>query len=167
MSATSPSHSSAIIGHSVSEPSSGRSHSTSENLTENDAGIAVSVPNSRQRGVWVVANSVLPTNLSAELEKCAPSRECETKCDKAYYRCPVRNRFKCPFVHRTIKEEETGPIIIESNGSKHKHDDSSEQSIRGLSTKVRDNIMDIAKFNLKAPNITSKITCPTVQLCWG
>jgi MULE transposase domain/SWIM zinc finger len=149
MSATNPSHSSAIIGHSVSEPSSGRSHSSSENLAENDAGIAVSAPNLRQRGVWVVANSVLPTNLSAELEKYAPSRVCETKCDKTYYRCPMRNRFKCPFVLRTIKEEETGSIIIESNGSKHKHDDSSEQFIRGLSTKVKENIMDIAKFNLK------------------
>ena len=142
MSATNPSHSSAIIGHSVSEPSSGRSHSPSESL-------AVSAPNLRQRGVWVVANSVLPTNISSELEKYAPSRVCETKCDKTYYRCPMRNRFKCPFVLRTIKEEETGSIIIESNGSKHKHDDSSEQFIRGLSTKVKENIMDIAKFNLK------------------
>jgi hypothetical protein len=82
MSATNPSHSSAIIGLSVSEPSSGRSHSPSQNLAENDAGIAVSAPNLRQRGAWVVANSVLPTNLSAELEKSAPNRVCETKCDK-------------------------------------------------------------------------------------
>jgi hypothetical protein len=49
MSATNPSHSSAIIGHNVSEPSSGRSQSPSENLAENDAGIAVSAPNIRQR----------------------------------------------------------------------------------------------------------------------
>jgi hypothetical protein len=118
MSATYPSHSSAIIDHSVGEPSSGRFHSPSENLAGNDAGIAVSDPNLRLRGVWVVANSVRPTNLSAELEKYAPSRVCETKCDKTFYRCPMRNRFKCSFVFRTIKEEETGSIIIESNGSK-------------------------------------------------
>jgi hypothetical protein len=79
MSATNPSHSSAIIGHSVSEPSSSRTHFPSENLAENDEGIAVSAPNLRQRGVWVVANSVLPTSISAELQKYAPSRVCEKK----------------------------------------------------------------------------------------
>jgi hypothetical protein len=73
MSATNPSHSSAIIGHSVSEPSSGRSYSSSENLAENDAGVAVSAPNLRQRGVWVVVDSVIPTNISTELEKYAQS----------------------------------------------------------------------------------------------
>jgi hypothetical protein len=61
----------------------------------------------------------------------------------------MRNRYKCPFVRRTIKEEETGSIIIETNGTKHIHDDSSEQFISGLSTKVKESIMDIAKFNLK------------------
>jgi hypothetical protein len=61
----------------------------------------------------------------------------------------MRNRFKCPFVLQTIKEEERGSSIIETNGIKHIHDDSSEQFIRGLSTKVKESIMDIAKFNLK------------------
>jgi hypothetical protein len=42
MSSTNPSHSSSIIGHSVREPGSGRSHSPSDNLAENDPGIAVS-----------------------------------------------------------------------------------------------------------------------------
>jgi MULE transposase domain len=149
MSATNPSHSSAIIGHSVSEPSSGRSHSPSGNMAENDAGIAVSAPNLRHRGVWVVANSLIPTNLPAELEKYAPSRVYETKCDKTYYSCPMRNRFKCPFVLRTIKEEEMGSIIIETSDTKHIHDDSGERFIRELSTKVKESIMDIAKFNLK------------------
>jgi hypothetical protein len=73
MSATNSSHSSAIIGHSLSESSSGRSHSPSENLAENDAGVAVSAPNLRKRGAWVVVNSVIHTNISTELEKYAPS----------------------------------------------------------------------------------------------
>jgi hypothetical protein len=124
-------------------------HFATENLAENDADIAFSAPILRQRRVWAVASSLLPTNLPAELKKYAPSRVYETKCDKTYYRCPMRNRFKCPFVLRTIKEEETGSIIIESNGTKNKHDDSSEQFIRGLSTKVKESIMDIVKFNLK------------------
>jgi hypothetical protein len=118
-------------------------------MAEIDAGIAISTSNLRHRRVWVVANSVIPTNIPAELEKYAPSRVCETKCDKTYYRCPMRNCFKCPFVLRTIKEEETGSIVIEINGTKHIHDDSSEQFIRGLSTKVKESIVDIAKFNLK------------------
>jgi hypothetical protein len=76
----------------------------------------------------VVTNLVLPANIPAELKN-TPSRVCETKCDKTYYRCPMRNRFKSPFVRRTIKEEETGSIAFESNGTRHNHDDYSEQYI--------------------------------------
>jgi hypothetical protein len=62
-------------------------------------------------------------DLENELEAYAPLIKCETKCEKTYYKCPIRNRFECPMIVRTVREVVTGSILIESCAMSHCHDD--------------------------------------------
>jgi hypothetical protein len=95
-----------------------------------------------------VEKSLSLAELENELEAYAPIIKCETKCEKTYYKCPIRNRFECPMVVRTVREVLTGLILIETCAMSHCHHDSNEKFQRGLSVLVQESIREIAKFNV-------------------
>jgi hypothetical protein len=54
--------------------------------------------------VWTQKKSVHPSSLDAELEEFGLLTKCETKSEKTYYWCPMRKRFGCGMVVRTVRE---------------------------------------------------------------
>jgi hypothetical protein len=90
-----------------------------------------------------VEKSICLEDLENELEAYAPVKKCETKCEKTYYKCPMRNRFECPMIVRTVREVVTGSILIETCVMSHCHDDSNEKFQRGLSFRVQESIREI------------------------
>jgi MULE transposase domain len=116
------------------------SSSTSDERAEN-------IQTRRRRPTWTTEKSVHPSDLEAELEEFGPLKKCETKCDKTYYRCPLRKRFACAMVIRTVREVATGYIAIETCASSHSHNESNERFRRGLSHAVKEGIHEITKFN--------------------
>jgi MULE transposase domain/SWIM zinc finger len=98
---------------------------------------------------WLVETAVHPLHLDSEIEKFGPLTRTETKCDKTYYRCPFSKRFGCPMIIRTMREVQSGQILIESCGLEHSHEASNERFTRGLSQEVKERIEEITKFNLR------------------
>jgi hypothetical protein len=138
--------------------------STSSSSEERDA----NVQTKRRHVVWTTEKSVHPSSVDAELEEFGPLKKCETKCEKTYYRCPMRKRFGCGMVIRTVREVVAGYIAIETSGSSHSHRDSDEQFDRGLSNAVNERIDEITKFNhrirpkpLQKALITAPFNFPT------
>jgi hypothetical protein len=84
--------------------------------------------------------SIRLEDLENELEAYAPLIKCETKCEKAYCKCPRRNRFQSPMIVRTVREVVTGSILIETCAMSHCHGDSNEKFQRGLSFRVQESI---------------------------
>jgi hypothetical protein len=117
--------------------------STSSTLEE----FGANVQSKRRRVVWTTKKSFHPSSLDAELEEFGPLTKCETKCEKTYYRCPMRKSFGCGMVVCTIREVMTGYVAIETSGSSHSHSATDEQFDRGLSNAVKESIDDITKFN--------------------
>jgi hypothetical protein len=100
-----------------------------------------------------VEKSVSLEDLEKELEAYTPITKCETKCDKTYDMCPMRNRFECPMVVRTVREVVTSLILIETCAMSHCHDDSNEKFRRGLSVLVQEIIREITKFNVNIKHV--------------
>jgi hypothetical protein len=117
--------------------------STSSSSEEFDA----NVQSKRRQVVWATKKSVHPSSLDSELEEFGPLAKCETKCEKTSYRCPMRKRFGCGMVFRTIREVMKGYVAIETSGSSHSHSATVEQFDRRLSNAVKESIDKITKFN--------------------
>jgi hypothetical protein len=56
-----------------------------------------------RRRNWTAEKSIRVEDLENELEAYAPLIKCETKGEKTYYKCPMRNRFECPMIVRTVR----------------------------------------------------------------
>jgi hypothetical protein len=81
---------------------------------------------------WTVEKSVRLEDLEKVFEAYAPFMKFETKCENIYYMCPMRNRFDCPMIVRTVREVVTGSILIETCALSHCHDVSNEKFQRAL-----------------------------------
>jgi hypothetical protein len=99
-----------------------------------------------RRRNWTVEKSVSLEDLGNELDANAPITLCETKCEKTYYKCPMRNRFECPMVVRMVRVVVTSLILIETCAMCHCYDDSNEKFRRGLFVLVQESIREITKL---------------------
>ena len=144
---SSSSNSSVRIGHNRGDRHGAVSVSAFAQNSNNASSQESPAYRARRRN-WTVEKSVSLEDLEKELEAYAPIIKCETKCEKPYYKCPMRNRFECPMLVRTVREVVTGSILIETCGMSHFHDDSNEKFRRGLSVRVQESIREITKFNV-------------------
>jgi hypothetical protein len=146
---SSSTNSSVLIGHNrddIHGPVSESLHIQNNSLEAS----AHDAPSYRaRRRTWTIDKSVILEDLEKELEAYSPIAKCETKCDKTYYKCPMRNQFECPMVVRTVNEVVTDSILIETCAMSHCHDNSNEKFRRGLSVRVQESIRGITKFNVK------------------
>jgi hypothetical protein len=115
--------------------------------TESNEGRRATVhEQSHRSAVWTAKKSVHPSVLDNELESFGPLSQCETKCDKTYYRYPFKKRFNCSMTKSTIREVVTGHIVISTYGLGHSHNDSEEQFQRGIYNAVKA-VVEITKFH--------------------
>jgi hypothetical protein len=97
----------------------------------------------RVEGIGQRKNQFVWKNLKSKLEAYAPLIKCETKCEKSYCKCPMRNRFECPMTVRTVREVVTGSILIETCAMSHCHDAFNEKfQGGGLSFCVQESIRE-------------------------
>jgi hypothetical protein len=143
------SNSSFLIGHNRDDIHGAVSESVGIQNNSNEAWAQDAPAYRARRRTWTVDKSVILEDLEKELEAHSPIVKCETKCDKTYYECPMRNRFECPMVVRAVNEVVTGSILIETCAMSHCHDDFNEKFRRGRSVRVQASIREIAKFNVK------------------
>ena len=146
---SSPSSNSSIrIGHSQKDRHG--AVSASAPVQNSNSASSPDVPTYRaSRRNWAAENPVRSEDLENKLELYALLIKCETKCEKTHYKCPIRNRFECPMIVRTVREVVTSSIPIEKCAMSHCHDDSNENFQRGLSFRVQESIREITKFNIK------------------
>jgi hypothetical protein len=138
-------NSSVRIGHSRGDRHGAVSASAPVQNSNSESSPEALTHGTRRRN-WTAEKSIRFEDLENELEAYEPLIKCETKCEKTYYKCPMRNRFEDPMIVRTVREVVSGSILIETCAMSHCHDDSKEKFQRGLSFRVQESIREIKRL---------------------